>query len=92
MVIETTTKDSYLACACAVDEMVCDQNFIVQPNECNYIDHLMPNQVDVYIKTDDGGEFTCSHKFTQTANDHRYNVTTTAVDLFYQTGIVKQLK
>lgn len=50
----------------------------------------MPNQVGVYIQTDDRGEFTCSHGFRQIANNHGYDIPTIAVDASHQNNNVER--
>ena len=59
----TTTKNDYLANSQAFEETVGKLDFTVKPTDCNYVDHLMPNQVDAYIQTDGGGKLAHSHAF-----------------------------
>ena len=66
-----------------------ESDFQVNPTDCNYIDTLMPDQVDTYIQTDDGGELSYSHAFQKTAGHHGYDVTTTAADASHQNDIVE---
>ena len=66
----TTTENGYLAQSFAFKNLVKESNFEVHPTTCNFIDHLMPDQVDVYITTDDNGKLSHSHGFCCTANDN----------------------
>ena len=86
----TTTKNGYLASSQAFKSTVGKSNFKVHPTECNFINTLMPDQVDAYIQTDGGGELSHSHGFRKTVDHHGYNVTTTAADASHQNGIVER--
>ena len=87
----TTTKGGYLSKSRAFASKVGESNFEVHPTSCNYINHLMPDQVDAYIMTDGGGELAKSHGFRKTANTNGYDVTSTATDASFQNGMVKCL-
>ena len=86
----TSTKDGYLAQSCAFDDTFWEANFNVQSTECNFIDHLMPDQVDAYIQTNGGGKFASSHAFRRMAHDHGYNITSTTPNASHQNGLVEK--
>ena len=85
----TTTNDGYLAMSQAFEKTVGKYDFQVKPTECNYINHLMSNQVDAYIQTNGGDKPSHSYAFWETANDNGYDVTTTTANAFHQNGIVE---
>lgn len=62
----------------------------VKPTDCNYIDPLMPNQVDAYIQTDDSRKLASSHAFWRMDSGHGYDITSTAPDASHQNGIVER--
>ena len=86
----TMTKNGYLAKSRAFKSTVGQSDFEVHPTDCNFINTLMPDQVDAYIQTDGGGELSHSHAFRTTVDHHGYDVTTTAADAPHQNGIVEQ--
>ena len=86
----TTTKNGYLAKSQAFEETVGKSDFTVKPTDCNYVDHLMPDQLDAYIQTNGGGKLAHSHAFRKTVKHHGYDTTTTAADASHQNGIVEQ--
>ena len=85
----TTTKGGYLSKSRAFASTVGESNFDVHPTSCNYIDHLMPDQVDAYIMTG-CGELSKNHGFCSTANKNGYDVTSTATDASFQNGMVER--
>ena len=83
----TTTKDGYLAHLCVFNDTFWEAKYNVQSTDINYIDELIPDCVDAYIKT---GEFASSHAFRRVVSNHCCDLTSTGPDTSHQNGIIER--